>query len=45
MLAEPVELIRRAVRFSSNPPERVPLIGRVFTSDSAELFLAESSHR
>jgi len=43
MLAEPVELIRRAIRFSEDPPEAVPLIDRVFTKDSAEAFLAASS--
>jgi pyrimidine-nucleoside phosphorylase len=41
MIAEPVELIRRAVAISESAPAPTPLIDRVFTLESAEAFLSE----
>jgi pyrimidine-nucleoside phosphorylase len=40
MLAEPVELIRKAVTIAETVPEMVPLVSGVFTRESAESFLA-----
>jgi pyrimidine-nucleoside phosphorylase len=41
LLAEPVEILKRAVIFSKTPPHAVvPLVGRVFTKESAEAYLA-----
>ncbi len=39
LLAEPVEILKRAIRFSKNPPEPVDLVGRIFTRESAEEYL------
>ncbi len=39
MLAEPMEILKHAIRFSGNPPEPVDLVGKIFTRDSAERFL------
>jgi len=40
MLAEPAEILKRAVRFSSEPPAPVDLVSRVFTRETAERYLA-----
>ena len=40
MLAEPAEILKRAVRFSSEPPSPVDLVSRVFTRETAERYLA-----
>ncbi len=40
MLAEPVEIVRRAVSFSKSPPRAVPLVGRIFLRDEAEKYLS-----
>ena len=43
MLAEPVEILKRAVTFSKSPPhEVVPLVGRVFTRENAEKYLRDA---
>jgi pyrimidine-nucleoside phosphorylase len=39
MLAEPVQRIRRAIRFSDDPPEDVPLVSHIFARDNAEAYL------
>ncbi len=39
MLAEATEILKQAVRFSPNKPAPVPLVGKIFTRDSAESFL------
>ncbi len=39
MLAEPAELIRKAVVIAKKPPEQVKMIGKVFIRDSAEEYL------
>jgi pyrimidine-nucleoside phosphorylase len=44
LLAEPVALIKKAITISENPPEKVRLIDRVFTKESAETFLSAMSH-
>ena len=39
MLDEPEELVRRAIRIGSRPPEPVALVSRIFTREDAENFL------
>jgi len=41
LLAEPVEIYRRAVTLSMAPPQVVPLVGRIFTRESAEAHLRD----
>jgi pyrimidine-nucleoside phosphorylase len=41
-LAEPEEILRKAIHFSKEPPPAVPLVGRVFTRQSAEKYLKNS---
>jgi pyrimidine-nucleoside phosphorylase len=36
MLPEPLELLKESITFSSTPPDAVPLVSRIFTSESAE---------
>jgi pyrimidine-nucleoside phosphorylase len=38
-LAEPREILRRAITISKAPPDAVALVGRIFTRDSAQEFL------
>jgi pyrimidine-nucleoside phosphorylase len=38
-LAEPKEILRRAINISKAPPHAVPLVGRIFTLNSAEEYL------
>jgi pyrimidine-nucleoside phosphorylase len=38
-LAEPEEILRKAIRFSKTPPDAVALVGRVFTRKEAEKYL------
>jgi len=40
-LAEPEEILRKAIIISKSPPHAVPLVGRVFTRDEAEKFLQD----
>jgi pyrimidine-nucleoside phosphorylase len=40
-LAEPEEILRKAIRFSKTPPHAVPLVGTVFTRESAEKYLQD----
>ena len=37
-LAEPKEILRRAISISKTPPHAVPLVGRIFNRDSAQEF-------
>jgi pyrimidine-nucleoside phosphorylase len=39
MLAEPVELIKQAIEFSQTPPDKVPLVSRIFTRSEADAHL------
>ena len=39
MLDEPETLLRKAILFSANVPEAVPLVGRIFTRENAEAYL------
>jgi hypothetical protein len=40
MLDEPEALLRKAIVFSAEKPEAVPLVSRVFTLEDAEAFLS-----
>jgi pyrimidine-nucleoside phosphorylase len=42
MLAEPAELVRRAVLISKKAPQSVPLIGKVFTLENAQAYLRDA---
>jgi pyrimidine-nucleoside phosphorylase len=39
MLAEPVAILKKAIRFAKSPPDATPLVGRVFTEENAESYL------
>jgi thymidine phosphorylase len=39
MLTEPVDRIKRAVTFSDDPPEKVPLVSNIFVREDAETYL------
>jgi pyrimidine-nucleoside phosphorylase len=39
LLAEPVSLLKNAIKFSETPPQAVPLVSRIFTRETAEVFL------
>jgi pyrimidine-nucleoside phosphorylase len=44
LLAEPVELIKKAIAFSeSAPEEKTPLVSQVFTRETAEAYLRETA--
>jgi pyrimidine-nucleoside phosphorylase len=42
MLAEPVELIRKAVTIANEPPPPLPLISRIFTRATADAYLRDA---
>ena len=42
MLAEALERIKRAVTFSSDPPEEVPLVSHIFARENAETYLRDT---
>jgi pyrimidine-nucleoside phosphorylase len=42
LLAEPVARIKAAVKFSSEPPEEVPLVSHIFTRENAEAYLKDA---
>ena len=42
MLAEPVERIKRAITFSDEPPETVPLVSHIFAREDAEAYLRDA---
>jgi pyrimidine-nucleoside phosphorylase len=39
LLAEPIEIMKQAIKFSKSPPDPVALVGRIFTRESAEDYL------
>jgi pyrimidine-nucleoside phosphorylase len=41
-LAEPIAILKRAIHFSENSPDAVPLVSQVFTRESAECYLREA---
>ncbi len=41
-LAEPVELIEKAIHFSKAPPPQVPLVSRTFLRQTAEVYLRQA---
>lgn len=43
MLAEPVDRIKRAITFSDEPPEGVPLVSHVFARENAERYLQDTA--
>jgi pyrimidine-nucleoside phosphorylase len=43
MLEEPVHRIRRAITFSEDPPEEVPLVSHIFAKENAEAYLRDSA--
>ncbi|HUN83478.1 MAG TPA: thymidine phosphorylase [Terracidiphilus sp.] len=42
MLAEPAQLLRKAITFSDAAPEAVPLVSRIFTREKAEAYLRDA---
>jgi pyrimidine-nucleoside phosphorylase len=42
MLAEPVDILKRAILFSKTPPDAMELVGRIFTRESAEKYLRDT---
>jgi pyrimidine-nucleoside phosphorylase len=42
MLAEPVDRIKRAITFSDEPPEEVPLVSHIFARENAEAYLKDA---
>jgi pyrimidine-nucleoside phosphorylase len=42
MLAEPLALLKQAIRFSSTPPHPVPLVSRIITRETAESYLRDA---
>jgi pyrimidine-nucleoside phosphorylase len=41
LLAEPEEILKRAITFSPAPPQVVPLVSRIFTREAAEAHLRD----
>jgi pyrimidine-nucleoside phosphorylase len=39
MLAEPIEILKKAIQFSKTPPPHVDLVGHIFTRESADEYL------
>ncbi len=44
LLAEPEEILKQAIHFSTTPPQAVPLVSRIFTRESAEAHLRSHSN-
>jgi pyrimidine-nucleoside phosphorylase len=42
MIAEPVDILKRAITFSKTPVDPVELVGRIFTRESAEKYLRDT---
>jgi thymidine phosphorylase len=42
MLAEPIERIKRAITFSDEAPEEVPLVSHIFARENAEAYLKDA---
>ena len=45
MLAEPLERIKRAITFSDEPPEEVPLVSHIFARENAESISARDDFK
>jgi len=43
MLHEPIEILKQAIHFAKDAPEPIPLVGRIFTRESAEQYLKTAS--
>ncbi|MGC2613672.1 MAG: thymidine phosphorylase [Terracidiphilus sp.] len=43
MLSEPVDRIKRAITFSDEPPEEIPLVSHIFARENAEKYLRETT--
>ena len=43
LLAEPIAILKQAIRFSNTAPNPVPLVGRIFTREAAEKYLKAAS--
>ena len=43
LLAEPIAILKKAIRFSKTPPNAVPLVSRIFTREPAEKYLKAAS--
>ena len=41
LLTEPEQILRQAIHFSKTPPQKVPLVSRIFTRESAEAHLRD----
>jgi pyrimidine-nucleoside phosphorylase len=41
LLAEPEEILHQAIVFSPTPPQKVPLVSRIFTREMAEAYLKD----
>jgi pyrimidine-nucleoside phosphorylase len=42
LLAEPIEFIKRAISFSDDAPDEVPLVSHIFARENAEAFLRDT---
>jgi thymidine phosphorylase len=42
MIAEPVDILKRAILFSKTPVDHADLVGRIFTRESAEKYLRDT---
>jgi pyrimidine-nucleoside phosphorylase len=42
LLPEPIEILKQAIHFSQTPPVAVPLVGRIFTRETAESYLRDT---
>ena len=44
-LAEPIALLKRAIQITANVPPAVPLVGQIFTRETAEAYLYDAAER
>jgi len=42
LLAEPAAILRQAIHFSKTSPQKVPLVSRIFTRETAEAYLRDA---
>jgi hypothetical protein len=42
MMAEPMELMKKAIVIADVPPEDVPLLSHIFTRENAEAYLRDA---
>jgi pyrimidine-nucleoside phosphorylase len=45
LLREPIDILKQAIRFSESVPAAVPLVGRIFTRETAEDYLRTAPRR